>query len=133
MNKCLIIDKMHESILPLLADIGVEGDYRQDIGRDELLSIVNQYEGLIVRSKTTIDRAVISAGDKLKFVARAGAGVDQVDLKALDERGIVLLNAPEGNRDALAEHAIGMLLALLNKIHTADRDVHRLRRNRRLR
>lgn len=112
-------------MVPLLEGIGYEAYYRPDIQREELLQIIGKYEGLIVRSKTNIDKALIEKADRLKFVARAGAGVDQIDVEVLQSRHIHLLNAPEGNRDALAEHAIGMLLCLLNKIHWADQQVRK--------
>ena len=120
---CLIIDKMHDSIVPLLAQIGYEGHYRPTITRAEVLATIADYDGLIVRSKIAIDRELIDQAQKLKFVGRAGAGLDQLDLAALEARSITVLNAPEGNQDALAEHAVGMLLTLLNKIHLADRQI----------
>ena len=111
--------------MPLLEGVGYGADYRPDIQRDELLQIIGKYEGLIVRSKTNIDKALIEKAARLKFVARAGAGVDQIDVEVLQSGHIHLLNAPEGNRDALAEHAMGMLLCLLNKIHWADQQVRK--------
>ena len=66
---------------------------------------------------------MIGKAAKLKFVARAGAGIDQLDVESLERRKIIIVNAPEGNRDALAEHTVGMLLSLFNKIHLADRQV----------
>lgn len=122
-NTCLIIDKMHDSIIPLLKDIGITPDYRPDIQREEILEIIGYYEGIIVRSKTQIDQELIAKAISLRFVGRAGAGLDQLDEQALAKRNIHILNAPEGNRDALAEHAIGMLLSLMNKIHVADQQV----------
>jgi D-3-phosphoglycerate dehydrogenase len=122
---CLIIDKAHESLVPLLESIGYNADYRPDVQREELLQIIGNYEGLIVRSKTNIDEALIAKATRLRFVGRAGAGIDQLDLEALEKRNISILNAPEGNRDALAEHTIGMLLCLFNKIHWADQEVRK--------
>ena len=121
--KILIIDEMHESIIPLLKEINLEVDYLPDIKRQEIISILENYEGLIVRSKTSIDAELLQQAKKLMFVARAGAGVDNVEVKQLEKRNIRLLNAPEGNRDALAEHAMGMLLSLFNKINLADLEV----------
>lgn len=121
--KILIIDEMHLSIIPLLEEKGVEVDYRPNIDRAEIEAIIGQYEGLIIRSKTTIDRELLQKAERLKFVGRAGAGLDKIDLDYLEEKGIPVFNAPEGNRDAVAEHAIGMLLALFNHIPEADRQV----------
>lgn len=123
MKTCLIIDLMHDSIFPLMEQISWEVDYRPEIKREEILQIIHQYEGLIVRSKATIDREIIDRAEKLEWIGRAGAGLDQLDVEGLENRNIRIINAPEGNRDALAEHAIAILLALLNKVHTADRQI----------
>jgi len=125
MKTCLIIDLMHESITPLLKEISWEADYRPDITRAEIINIISRYEGLIVRSKTSIDREIIDRAEKLRWIGRAGAGLDQLDVEALEQRGIQVVNAPEGNRDALGEHALAILLTLLNKVHIADRDIRR--------
>ncbi len=122
-KKCLVIDKMHESIIPLLEELNFQVDYRPDIERNEILENIHEYHGLVVRSKTAIDEEMIGKAAKLKFVARAGAGIDQLDVESLERRKIIIVNAPEGNRDALAEHTVGMLLSLFNKIHLADRQV----------
>ncbi len=116
---------MHDSIHDLLKSIGVDADYQPDITRQELLKIISKYYGLIVRSKTYIDAELLNHATQLKFVARAGAGIDNVDMQLLNDRNIKLLNAPEGNRDALAEHCIGILLSLLNKINVADQEVRK--------
>jgi len=121
--KVLIIDEMHESITSLLKELNLEVEYLPQIKREEIISIIGNYEGLIVRSKTQIDAELLQNANRLKFVARAGAGVDNVEVEALEKRNIPLINAPEGNRDALAEHAMGMLLSLFNKINTADQEV----------
>ena len=73
-----------------------------------------------------IDKEVIDRGIKLKYVARAGAGIDNLDLEYLNKIGVEAINAPEGNRDAVGDHTVGMLLVLLNKMHTADRQVRQL-------
>ena len=122
-KKCLIIDDMHESIVPLLEEIGIEPHYAPKISRSEILDCIGQFEGVLVRSKTTIDKEFIDKATKLEFIGRAGAGLDKIDIAYVEARNIEILNAPEGNRDALAEHAMGMLLNLLNKINAADREV----------
>lgn len=122
-SHCLIIDKMHESIIPMLKGIGMTPDYRPAIQREEILEIISNYEGIIIRSKTHIDQQLIDKATNLRFVGRAGAGLDQLDEQALAKRNISILNAPEGNRDALAEHTIGMLLCLMNKMHMADQQI----------
>jgi len=124
---CLIADEMHESILPLLHEIGVAVDYRPAITRSELLDSIGNYEILLIRSKTTIDREMVDAAKKLELIGRAGAGLDKIDVAYVEDRGIEIVNAPEGNRDALAEHAVGMSLSLLNHLVTADAEVREWR------
>jgi len=123
--KILIIDQMHESIVPLLEEKGYEVHYRPDIDREGILQILSDYEGLVIRSKTPIDRDLLVKGINLKFVARAGAGLDNIDLEYLEQNAIALYSAPEGNRDAVAEHALGMLLALFNHLIQSDSQVRR--------
>jgi D-3-phosphoglycerate dehydrogenase len=121
--RIIIVDEMHSSIQPGLEQIGCEVDYKPDITRAELLERIEHYFGIIIRSKTTLDQELLDKAIQLRFIARAGAGVDKIDMDICQKRGIRILNAPEGNRDALGEHAVGMLLALLNKIHTADSQI----------
>lgn len=120
----LIIDKMHPSLVPMLAEKGHVADYEPDITRTEILNRIAGYDGIIVRSKTIMDEQLLQRATRLRFIARAGAGLDQIDVGAVAKRNIRLFNAPEGNRDAVAEHAVGMLLCLMNGIHVADRQVH---------
>ena len=122
-KKCLIADEMHESIQPLLENIGLQPDYRPNITREELIETIGNYEGLLIRSKTTLDAPVIDNAHKLEFIGRAGAGLDKIDVQYVESKGIEMLNAPEGNRDALAEHAMGMLLGMLNNVIKADAEV----------
>lgn len=107
----------------MLSDLGWKVDYRPSIKRAEILTILSDYQGLIIRSKTVVDRELISYGKDLQFVARAGAGIDQIDMKALEEKGILMINAPEGNRTALGEQTIGMLLSLLHNVQRANSEV----------
>lgn len=122
-KKVLIVDKMHESIFPLLEQIGLEADYQPSLSREEILTLLGACEILFVRSKIAVDSALLAKAPALKIVGRAGAGIDQLDIVALRQRGIQVINAPEGNRDAVAEHAVGMLLCLMNNILRADAQV----------
>ncbi|MBX9852503.1 MAG: phosphoglycerate dehydrogenase [Cytophagaceae bacterium] len=122
-NICLIIDEMHPSIIPMLEKIGVEADYRPKITKDEVEGIIENYFGLILRSKIGIHKELLKKAKNLKFIARAGAGVDNINVEEVKERNIELINAPEGNMDALAEHTVAMILTLLNRIHISDREV----------
>ena len=123
--KILIIDEMHLSIVPMLEKKGHEVNYAPKITRSEILEIVDQYDGLIIRSKTPMDRELLEKATNLKFIGRAGAGLDQIDLEYLVERGVKLFHAAKGNRDAVAEHAVGMLLALFNNIKKSDSEVRK--------
>ncbi len=119
-KRILIVDKMHPSIVPFLEEQGFIVDHESNITRKEIINRIGDYYGLIVRSKTLIDAEVLKNATNLRFVARAGAGIDQLDLKGLQSKAIKVINAPEGNRDALGEHALGMLLSVANKINHAD-------------
>jgi len=123
LKNILIIDEMHPSIVPGLEKIGLTPDYKPVITRTEVLEIIENYEGLIVRSKTDADIELLDKAINLKYIARAGAGKDKIDVDYCESKGILIMNAPEGNRDALGEHALGILLSLINKIHTSDREV----------
>lgn len=121
--KVLIVDQMHESILGLLGKYGFEVTYAPKITREEIFEQIASFEGIIIRSKTPLDRTLLEQATRLQFIARAGAGLDQLDLDYLEERGVALFHAAKGNRDAVAEHAIGGLLALFNHLTQADTQV----------
>ena len=123
--KILITETIHECIIPLLEDIGYEVHYKPKIDRQGIMDTLEDYIGIIIRSKTQADKELIQSGKNLKFLARSGAGMDQVDLEYAESRNISLLNAPEGNRDAVAEHTLGLLLNLINKMRNADLQVRK--------
>ncbi|GAA0881378.1 2-hydroxyacid dehydrogenase [Algoriphagus jejuensis] len=123
--KILIIDEMHLSIVDMLEKNGHQVTYSPKITRTEILDQVSEYDGLIIRSKTPMDRELLKKATNLKFIGRAGAGLDQIDLDYMEERGIKLFHAAKGNRDAVAEHAVGGLLALFNNLKKADSEVRK--------
>lgn len=123
--KILIIDEMHPSIVPMLKKDMHVVTYSPKITRAEILGQVEEYDGLIIRSKTPMDRELLERATNLKFIGRAGAGLDQIDLDYLVTRGIKLFHAAKGNRDAVAEHALGMILALFNQLPKADQEVRK--------
>jgi D-3-phosphoglycerate dehydrogenase / 2-oxoglutarate reductase len=123
--KVLIVDLMHESILGLLGKYGFEVTYAPKITREEIIDQIASYEGIIIRSKTPLDRALLDRATRLQFIGRAGAGLDQLDLDYLEERGVALFHAAKGNRDAVAEHAIGGILALFNHLNQADTQIRK--------
>lgn len=122
-QKVLIVDLMHESISSMLSDAGFIPHYRPEISPDEVYQIIAEYDGIIVRSKLTVDQQLLDKAINLKFVARAGAGIDKVDYSYLTQKGIKLINAPEGNRDAVGEHVIGMLLSIFHNLNRGNREV----------
>ena len=125
MSVCLVIDDMHPSLQPLLQSIGVVTDYQPNLTAAEVPAALaaQPYEGLVVRSKLRVTAALLAHGPHLRYVARAGAGTDNIDEAALAAAGVTLLNAPEGNRDAVGEFAVGLLLGLLRNIVRADHEV----------
>ena len=125
MNTCLVVDEMHPSLHQLLQGIGVEIDYQPTLTAAEIPAALaaRPYEGLVVRSKLRVTAGLLAHGPHLRYVARAGAGTDNIDEPAMAAAGVALLNAPEGNRDAVGEFAVGLLLGLLRNIARADSEV----------
>ena len=119
----LIADEMHPSLFAMLDEAGYTYDYQPTISRPELLEALDRYTGLIIRSKTRVDEELLNRAINLRFIGRAGAGLDLINLAAAERRSIAVFHAGEGNRDAVAEHTVGMLLALLTNILKADREV----------
>src|SRR5690606_12877755 len=103
------------------AGFQVDEDYRSS--KEEILKIISNYEGIIIRSRFPIDRNFLEAATNLKFIGRVGAGLENIDEKFAQEKNIVLFNAPEGNRDSVSEHAIAMLLMLMHRLKIADNEV----------
>lgn len=122
-SSVLIVDEMHVSLLPMLEKIGYIPDYQPKIRRQEIIDILGNYEGLLIRSKTKVDKELLKNANQLKFICRAGAGIDLIDEASAEEKGIIVFAANEGNRVAVAEHVIGMLLILMNNLLIADRQV----------
>ena len=123
--KILSIDKNHPKLNENLRkkSFEVEEDYLSSY--DEILAIISQYDGLILRSRIPIDKNLLEKATNLKFIARVGAGMENIDCKLAQSKNIFLINSPEGNADSLAEHAVGMLLCLMHKIRISDREVRK--------
>jgi D-3-phosphoglycerate dehydrogenase len=119
-NNILIVDDIHPIFIERAETAGYHCDYRPNIKPDEALQIIGNYQGLVMRSKFKLSRQYLDAGKNLRFVCRAGAGMDNIDEAYAAEKGIKLINAPEGNMDAVGEHAVGLLLALMNNLNIAD-------------
>ena len=123
--KILIADSMHPSLFSMLEAEGWEYAYHPEYKREEIISALPEFEGLFIRSKTFVDQQVMVDAKNLRFIARAGAGLDLIDLEAAKQRGVEVFHAGEGNRDAVAEHMLGMLLGLLANIVKADKEVRK--------
>ncbi|GAB3567229.1 2-hydroxyacid dehydrogenase [Spirosoma luteolum] len=119
----LIVDEMHPSLFAMLDQAGFSYSYQPTLKRPAILAAIEPYQGLIIRSKTTVDAELLDHAPNLTLIGRAGAGLDLIDLEAVAQRGIQVFHAGTGNRDAVGEQAVGMLLALLTNILKADREV----------
>jgi len=122
--RILIIDQVHESLQNNLVKLpNVVIDYQPEITKEALVEALPEATVLVLRSKIKLEPELLRFGSKLRLIARAGAGVDEIDDRYLTENQITLINAPEGNRDAVGEHTVGMLLTLFNKLNLADQEV----------
>lgn len=121
--KILIVDDVHPVFKEEAVRLGYHCDDFPEFSREQALAVIAGYQGLVIRTKFQVDAEIIDAASELKFIARAGAGMDNVDEKYAASKGILCINAPEGNRDAVAEHAIGMLLALMTNLRKADQEI----------
>lgn len=117
--RVLVAETISDAGIAVLESGGVDVDVRTDLDRADLVKAIADYDGIIVRSATQIDRELIEAATRLKIVGRAGVGVDNVDLDAATRRGVLVINAPQGNIISNAEHTIALLLALVRKIPQA--------------
>jgi D-3-phosphoglycerate dehydrogenase len=121
--KVLITDKVHAIAIESIEKMGYEVHYDTHITMDSLAHIISNYTGMIINSKIKMNRAMIDLGINLKFIGRLGSGMEIIDVPYAKSKGIHVLNSPEGNRDAVAEHAIGMMLAFANNLLIADDEV----------
>lgn len=122
MPKVLVSDSIDQAGLDILSQVA-QVDVRTGLPPEELVRIIPEYDALMIRSGTQVTQAIIEAGDQLKIIGRAGVGVDNVDVEAATRKGIVVVNSPEGNTIAAAEHAIAMMLALSRYIPDANESV----------
>lgn len=123
MKRILFIDSTHPLLRNRLEEAGFLCDYFPNYQRADYLNIIHQYHGIVIRSKIRLDHELLDLATSLIFIGRVGAGMESIDVDYARSKGIHCLNSPEGNRDAVAEHAMGMLLALTNKLLRADRQV----------
>ncbi len=118
--RVLIADQLSPAAVQIFQSRGVEVDVKTGLSKAELLEIIDQYDGLAVRSATKADKDVITAAKRLKVVGRAGIGVDNIDIPAATAAGVVVMNTPFGNSITTAEHAIAMMFALARQLPAAD-------------
>jgi len=118
--KILHLDSNHPLLLNQLNELGFTNDEDYASSKDEIESKINTYDGIIIRSRFTIDKQFLDKATNLKFIGRVGAGLENIDCNYATKKEVHLISAPEGNRNAVGEHALGMLLSLFNKLNKAD-------------
>ena len=121
--KILHLDKNHPLLYNQLNDLGFENDEDYTASKEEVMAKIHLYDGLIIRSRFKIDALFLEKTTRLKFIGRVGAGLENIDCELAFRKGIALIAAPEGNRNAVGEHCLGMLLTLFNKLHKANNEV----------
>ena len=124
MPKVLISDSLSNLAKEVFEKNNIEVDVNTELSPSELQEVIKNYEGLVVRSATKATKKIIEAGDKLKIIGRAGAGVDNIDLIAAKKKNIIVMNTPGGNTNATAEHTISLLLSLYRNIPKANTSTH---------
>ncbi len=121
--KILIIDNIDDILIKKLNEAGLRCEYQPDMCPEKINGKVKEFHGLILRSKIIIDKNFIDKAVNLKFIGRVGSGMENIDVNYATQKNIRCFNSPEGNKNAVAEHALGMLLSLFNKINIANREV----------
>ncbi len=121
--KILHLDTNHELLIEQLAQAGFTNHEDYTSTKPEIEARIGEYDGIVLRSRFTIDKQFLDAATNLKFIGRVGAGLENIDCDYAEQKGVYLVSAPEGNRNAVGEHSLGMLLSLFNKLNKADAEV----------
>ena len=121
--KILHLDTNHPLLLEQLNDLGFINHEDYTSSKEDIEKKINGYDGIVIRSRFNIDKHFLNAASNLKFIARVGAGLESIDCDYAEEKGVELISAPEGNRNAVAEHALGMLLSIMNNFKVADYEI----------
>ncbi len=121
--KILLLDSNHPILKKGLENLGMQCDEDFTSSKKIVEEKIHNYDGLVIRSRLTIDKTFIDQASNLKFIARVGAGLENIDITYAKEKNIQLIAAPEGNRNAVGEHSLGMILSLFNNFNKADREV----------
>ena len=130
MRKVLITDFVHDLLIEDLEDAGFEAVYLPKIKLDEVKAIIHRYCVVVINTKTVMDREMIDKAINLKLIVRLGSGLDIIDLEYAKQKNVKVANTPEGNRNAVAEHALGLLLSLFNNICISNWEVKEMQWNR---
>ena len=121
--KILHLDTNHPILIAQLNNLGFTNDEDYTSSKAEIVAKIHLYDGLIIRSRFSIDASFLEKGKNLKFIGRVGAGLENIDSSYAKNNGITLIAAPEGNRNAVGEHTLGMLLSLFNKLNKANGEI----------
>ncbi len=121
--KILHLDTNHPLLIQQLGDLGFTNHEDYSSSKADVEAKIHEYDGFIIRSRFKIDKQFLDKATNLKFIGRVGAGLENIDCDYAESKGIQLISAPEGNRNAVGEHALGMLLSLFNKLNSADAEV----------
>jgi len=121
--KILHLDENHPLLVDEFAKLGFVNDLDYTSTREEILEKIGAYQGLILRSRLPVDRELLDRATSLEFIGRLGAGLENIDVEYARSKGVFLAAAPEGNRNAVGEHTLGMLLSLFNNLNKADAEV----------
>lgn len=121
--KILHLDTNHQLLINQLNDLGFTNHEDYNSSKDEVEKKIHEYDGIVIRSRFTINKQFLDAATNLKFIGRVGAGLENIDCEYAEQKGVYLISAPEGNRNAVGEHSLGMLLSLFNKLNAANQEV----------
>ncbi len=130
MKRALITDRVHDRLIEGLQDLGYEVDYKPNISLAEVHDCIASYAGIVINSKVKMYQDLLDKSHNLEWIGRLGSGLEIIDIPYAKSKGIAVMNSPEGNRNAVAEHCLGMLLALCNHMLRGDREVREFSWNR---
>ena len=123
MMKILHIDTNHPLLIKQLNELGFQNHQEYRASKKDIETIISNYDGIIIRSRFTIDKTFLDAAKNLKFIGRVGAGLENIDCDYAEKKRVILISAPEGNSNAVGEHTLALLLSLFNKLNKADSEI----------